>query len=102
MTQQLRSVGLGICLTVLSLILSATPLQTYHDEPGSFREYELRQERVDIEINITELLYQLTYVPVSVRPRVYDEIEQLQQRWNAVVLELIEIDRVEHPQPPVK
>ena len=73
-----------------------------HDEPGSFREYELRQERVDIEINITELLYQLAYVPVSVRPRVYGEIEQLQQRWNQVLLELIEIDRVEHPQPPVK
>ena len=73
---------------------------SHHDEPGSFREYELRQERVDIEINITELLYQLTYVPVSVRPRVYDEIEQLQQRWHRVVDELIEIDRAEHPVEP--
>ena len=83
---------LVIIFFVYSMVLA------HHDEPGSFREYELRQERVDIEINITELLYQLTYVPVSVRSRVYDEIEQLQQRWNAVVLELIEIDRAEHPQ----
>ena len=86
----------------LTMLLWCISVSGDHDEPGSFREYELRQERVDIEINITELLYQLTYVPVSVRSRVYDEIEQLQQRWNAVVLELIEIDRVEHPQPPVK
>ena len=82
----------------LTMLLWCISVVGDHDEPGSFREYELRQERVDIEINITELLYQLTYVPVSVRSRVYDEIEQLQQRWNAVVLELIEIDRVEHPQ----
>ena len=86
----------------LTVLLWCISVSGDHDEPGSFREYELRQERVDIEINITELLYQLTYVPVSVRPRVYGEIEQLQQRWNQVLLELIEIDRVEHPQPPVK
>ena len=86
----------------LTVLLWCISVSGDHDEPGSFREYELRQERVDIEINITELLYQLTYVPVSVRPRVYGEIEQLQQRWNQVLLELIEIDRAEHPQPPVK
>ena len=85
-------------ITALISCLTWSTAQSYHDEPGSYREFELKQERVDIEINITELFYQLTYVPVSVRPRVYDEIEQLQQRWNAVVLELIEIDRVEHPQ----
>ena len=83
---------------LITWLVFTVPVSAHHDEPGSFRENELRQERVDIEINITELLYQLTYVPVSVRSRVYDEIEQLQQRWNAVVLELIEIDRAEHPQ----
>ena len=88
-----------IYILLLSL-LWCTWAVSHHDEPGSFREYELRQERVDIEINITELLYQLTYVPVSVRPRVYDEIQQLQQRWNRVILELIEIDRIEHPTRP--
>ena len=85
---------------ILLSLLWCTWAVSQHDEPGSFREYELRQERVDIEINITELLYQLTYVPVSVRPRVYDEIEQLQQRWHRVVDELIEIDRAEHPVEP--
>ena len=74
----------------------------YHDEPGSFREYELKQERTDIEINITELLHQLTYVETRVRPRVYEELTELQQRWHGVILELIEIDRAEHPQPTVK
>ena len=73
-----------------------------HDEPGSFREYELKQERIDIEINITELLYQLTYVETRVRPRVYEELIELQQRWHRVIEELIQIDRIEHPQPPVK
>lgn len=72
----------------------------FHDEPGSFREYELREERTEIEINITELFHQLTYVPVAVRPRVYEEIETLQKRWNAVILELIEIDQTEHPIQP--
>ena len=86
----------------LMMLLWSITVATDHDEPGSFREYELKQERIDIEINITELLHQLTYVPVTVRPRVYEELQELQQRWHAVILELIEIDRVEHPQPPVK
>ena len=87
---------------IAAILATASQVHTFHDEPGSFREYELRQERIDIEINITELLHQLTYVPVTVRPRVYEELQELQQRWHAVILELIEIDRVEHPQPPVK
>ena len=81
-------------------LMFTVPVSTHHDEPGSFREFELKEERFEIEANITELLYQLTYVPVSVRPRVYDEIQQLQQRWNRVILELIEIDRIEHPTRP--
>jgi len=90
-----------ICIFLVLLLWSIT-VATDHDEPGSFREYELRQERIDIEINITELLHQLTYVPTTVRPRVYEELQELQQRWHQVLRELIEIDRVEHPQPPVK
>ena len=75
-------------------------LAAHHDEPGSYREFELKQERFEIEVNITELFYQLTYVPVSVRPRVYQELQDLQQRWNEVIQELIEIDRAEHPTQP--
>ena len=90
-----------ICIFLVLLLWSIT-VAADHDEPGSFREYELRQERIDIEINITELLHQLTYVPVAVRPRVYEELQELQQRWQEILRELVEIDRVEHPQPPVK
>ena len=86
----------------LAMLLWSITAVTYHDEPGSFREYELRQERIDIEINITELLHQLTYVETRVRPRVYEELIELQQRWHRVIEELIQIDRIEHPQPPVK
>jgi hypothetical protein len=89
------------CLVILWLMFTV-PVSAHHDEPGSFLEYELRQERVDVEINITELLYQLTYVPVTVRPRVYQELQDLQQRWHQIIAQLIEIDRAEHPQPPVK
>ena len=87
---------------VIAWLLFTVPATAHHDEPGGFREYELRQERIDIEINITELLHQLTYVPVAVRPRVYEELQELQQRWQEILRELVEIDRVEHPQPPVK
>jgi hypothetical protein len=73
---------------------------THHDEPGSYREYELKEERFEIETAITELFYQLTYVSVSVRPRVYQEIQDLEQRWHQVIRELIEIDRAEHPTQP--
>ena len=90
-----------ICIFLMMLLRFTTAVPD-HDEPGGFREYELKQERIDIEINITELLHQLTYVPTTVRPRVYEELQELQQSWHAVILELIEIDRVEHPQPPVK
>ena len=86
----------------LAMLLWSITVVTDHDEPGSFREYELRQERIDIEINITELLHQLTYVETRVRPRVYEELIELQQRWHRVIEELIQIDRIEHPQPPVK
>ena len=88
-----------ICIFLVLLLWSIT-VATDHDEPGSFREYELRQERIDIEINITELLHQLTYVPVTVRPRVYEELTELQQRWQEILGELIEIDRAEHPTRP--
>jgi hypothetical protein len=73
---------------------------THHDEPGSYREYELKEERFERETAITELFYQLTYVSVSVRPRVYQEIQDLEQRWHQVIRELIEIDRAEHPTQP--
>jgi hypothetical protein len=33
---------------------------------------------------------------------VYEELIELQQRWHRVIEELIQIDRIEHPQPPVK
>ena len=81
-------------------LVFTVPAVTHHDEPGSYQEYELRQERIELEINITELLHQLTYVPVPVRPRVYQELQDLQQRWNWVIEELIEIDRAEHPTQP--
>ena len=84
----------------LVLLLWSCTVASDHDEPGSFREYELKQERIDIEINVTELLHQLTYVPVSVRPRVYEELQALQQRWQEILGELIEIDRAEHPTRP--
>ena len=87
-----------VLILFICCVLAVTAM-AMHDEPGSFREYELRQERVDIEINITELLQQLTYVPVTVRPRVYEELQELQQRWQEILGELIEIDRAEHPQP---
>ena len=90
-----------ICIFLMMLLWFTTAVPD-HDEPGSFREYELKQERIDIEINITELLYQLTYVETRVRPRVYEELIELQQRWHRVIEELIQIDRIEHPQPPVK
>ena len=86
-----------ICLLVM--LLWSITVAADHDEPGSIREYELKQERIVIEINITELLHQLTYVPTTVRPRVYEELQELQQRWQEILGELIEIDRAEHPQP---
>jgi hypothetical protein len=85
-------------LLILWLVFTV-PAVAHHDEPGSYREYELKEERFEIEVNITELFYQLTYVPVAVRPRVYQELQDLQQRWNQVIRELIEIDLTEHPQP---
>ena len=102
MTQWSQSIRLIVCFAVLTCTIFATALQAHHDEPGSYREFELKEERFEIEVNITELFYQLTYVPVSVRARVYQEIEDLQQRWNRVIQELIEIDRAEHPTQPTR
>jgi hypothetical protein len=85
---------------VILLLMSTVPAAAHHDEPGSYREYELKEERFEIEANITELFYQLTYVPVAVRPKVYQELQDLEQRWHKVIRELIEIDRAEHPTQP--
>jgi hypothetical protein len=86
-------------LVILWLVFTV-PASALHDEPGSYREFELKEERFEIETAITELFYQLTYVSVSVRPRVYQEIQDLEQRWLEVIRELIEIDRNEHPTQP--
>jgi hypothetical protein len=84
---------------VIAWLMFTMPLSAHHDEPGSYLEYELKQELFAVEASVTELFYQLTYVPVSVRPRVYQELRDLQQRWNEIIAQLIEIDLTEHPQP---
>jgi hypothetical protein len=83
-------------LLVIIFFISSIVL-AHHDEPGSYREFELKRERVEIELYISELLHQLTYVPLDARPVLYQEMQDLQKRWNEVVRELIDIDKAEHP-----
>jgi len=85
-------------LLVIIFFISSIAL-AHHDEPGSYREFELKRERIDIELYISELLHQLTYVPVDARPVLYQEMQDLQKRWNEVIQELIRIDQAEHPGP---
>jgi hypothetical protein len=85
-------------LLVIIFFISSIVL-AHHDEPGSYREFELKRERVEIELNITELLHQMTYMPVDARPILYQEMQDLQKRWNEIIQELIQIDQAEHPYP---
>jgi len=82
---------------IIKILFISSALMAYHDEPGSYREFELKRERIEIEINITELFHQLTYVPLDARLVLYKEMQDLQKRWNEVIRKLIEIDRAEHP-----
>jgi len=84
---------------VILLCLWFLPVWGHHDEPGSFREFELREQLTELELNLAELLYQLTYVPVKVRPHIYQEIQDVRDKLSETITQLIEEDQQEHPQP---
>jgi len=42
-------------------------------------------------------LHQLTYVPVKVRPHIYQEIQDVRDKLSETITQLIEEDQQEHP-----
>jgi len=80
---------------VLTYILLTTVALAFHEH--TFAVWELRELLIERQLNLWELLEQLKYVTDEQRVVVYAEIEHIKSEIVAIVDQLLEHDRSQHP-----
>ena len=80
---------------LLTYILLTAVAHAFH--MNTFAVFELKEELQMRYMNMWELLLQLEYVTPDQRAIVYEEIQHLKQEIMAIIDQLIELDRHEHP-----
>lgn len=89
-----------IILAFLSLSMPVTakqlqpPLPT--DHRLTFLEFEAREQLMQYQINLWELLDQLRYATGELRVRVLEEIHEMQKMINQQLLRIVELDQKYH------
>jgi len=61
-----------------------------------FDEFMAREELMQGQINMWELIHQLEYTQGDRRLRVYAEIAEMQQRIQALIVQILELDLLYH------
>ena len=61
-----------------------------------FDEFVAREELMQSQINMWELIHQLEYTQGNQRLRVYAEMAEMQQRIQALVVQILELDLLYH------
>ena len=83
-------------LRILAVLLfMTTSAVAFHD--NTFAVFSLKEELQERYINMWELLHQLEHVTPEQRVWVYDEIEHIREEINAIIEQLLEHDRNQHP-----
>ena len=82
-----RTVILYVAMTVCAV--------AFHEH--TFAVWELRELLMERQLNLWELLEQLKYVTDEQRAVVYTEIEHMKSEIMAIVDQLLEHDRSQHP-----
>lgn len=70
------------------------PLAT--DHTLTFEEYQTREDLMQSQINLWELIQQLEYASPELRLRVYEEIGQMLAHIKAITVRLLELDAAKH------
>ena len=82
-----RTVILYVAMTVCAV--------AFHE--NTFAVWELRELLMERQLNLWELLEQLKYVTEDQRAVVYAEIQHMKSEIIAIVDQLLEHDRSQHP-----
>ena len=61
-----------------------------------FDEFMARDELMQSQINMWELIHQLEYTQGDQRLRVYAEMAEMQQRIQAIIVQILELDLLYH------
>ena len=67
----------------------------FHD--NTYAVFELREQLLQLTLNLWELLEQLRYASEPLRQRVYLDIAHIQSEIIDTTAELMRLDRLEHP-----
>ena len=66
------------------------------DHKLTYQEFEAREQLMQYQINIWELLDQLRYAKDELRVRVLEEIHEMQKLINQQLLKIVELDQKYH------
>ena len=67
----------------------------FHD--NTYAVFELREQLLQLTLNLWELLDQLRYASEPLRQRVYLDIAHIQSEIVSTIAELMRLDSLEHP-----
>ena len=81
--------------TIISYAIMTVCAVAFHE--NTFAVWELRELLIERQLNLWELLEQLKYVDHDQRVVVYAEIEHMKSEIMAIVDQLLEHDRSQHP-----
>jgi len=66
------------------------------DHTLTFEEYEIREDLMQSQINLWELIQQLEYASPDLRLKVYEEIGQMLAHIKEITVRLLEMDAAKH------
>ncbi len=81
--------------TVIIYVAMTVCAVAFHEH--TYAVWELRELLIERQLNLWELLEQLEYVDPDQRLTVYQEIEHMKSEIMAIVDQLLEHDRSQHP-----
>ena len=64
---------------------------------NTYAVFELREQLLQLTLNLWELLDQLRYASEPLRQRVYLDVAHIQSEIIDTIAELMRLDRLEHP-----
>ena len=93
----MKFLGWCIIVTAWITILTATFARSQH----TFQEFELREQLQQQQINLWELLHQMTYVDEQHREKIREEIKEMLEQISLTVSDLLEAYEKNQPHVPL-
>jgi hypothetical protein len=94
----MRTLCIVLILCVVCWRAEAQQLQPplRQDHTLTFEEYQIREDLMQSQINLWELIQQLEYAQPPLRLRIYEEIGEMLARIREITVRLLELDQAKH------